>query len=176
MCSVSCRESMRGTNLSLCKQRRGTGFMINVTGHLNMDRHAHVRECTHTNVRSITHYSFFFSPLTWQWGMERLKFLLCCDKSRVSYGFFFCFLYLHPWLWLKNKKCKMKMKIKTEKKHRKIRNIVLHLADGQYIFSVLLVLFVTSMWHHYPFCWCVEVRLWVPGSGPAPSCQLHSIP
>ena len=39
----------------------------------------------------------------------------------------------------------MKIKVKTEKKHRKIRNIVLHLADGQYIFSVLLVLFVTSM-------------------------------
>lgn len=101
-----------------------------------MDKHAHVRECTQTNVWSIT---LCFLSLHDR-GMERLD--LCCNNSWV---FFVFFLYLHPWLWPKKTKLNEN---KINRKHTKIHNIVLHLADGQYIyiFSVLLVVFVTSIY------------------------------
>lgn len=39
--------------------------MINVTGHLNMDQHAHVRECTQTyEALHITLLLLVFFPLT----------------------------------------------------------------------------------------------------------------
>lgn len=113
--------------------RRGTGFMINVTGHFWIWISMHMWESAHTNVWNITHYVAFFSPFTWQRD-GAVKFysvainLECCM-------FFFVFTSLV----MAKRKCKRnKNKIKTEK-HTKIHNIVLHLADGQYIFSVLLV-------------------------------------
>lgn len=86
--------------------------MIIVTGHLNMDQHAHVRECTHTNVGSITHYLVFFVFLH-DSGMERLN-LLCCDKSRVS-----CCIYI-----LGYGQNKMQMKSKRKKKTENIQKYI----------------------------------------------------
>ncbi len=47
--------------------------MINVTGHLNMDQHAHVRKCTRTD--EALHITLFFSLLH-NSGMEQFKFTL----------------------------------------------------------------------------------------------------
>lgn len=136
-----------------------------------MDLHAHVRGCTHRKCNK--HYTSlcFFYPLTWQWD-GAVKFTFYND-SWVLYVFVFTSLVMAKKKKNNNnnnKKNVNETKIKKIKngKHTKIHNIVLHLADGQYIFLSFVGLFVTSVWHDYPFCWCVEVRLWAPGSGPAP--------
>lgn len=46
---------------------------------------------------------------------------------------------LHDFVFTPSVMAKLKRKEKKNRKHTKIHNIVLHLADGQYIFSVLLV-------------------------------------
>lgn len=166
MCSVSCRENMRGTNLSLCKQQEAQGSWLMSRGTSEYGS-ACTCERVHTYKR-MKHLHITFPPSYMGAGIERLNWL-CCNKSWVLYVFVFTSLVMA--------KIKMKRKLKSKQKtYKNTQHSILHLADGQYIFSVFVVLFVTSMWHHYLFCWCVEVVLWVPGSGPAPSCQLHSIP
>lgn len=127
MCSVSCRENMRGTNLSLCKQQEAQGSWLTSRGTSEYES-----ACTCERVHTYTcmkHYTLLFFSLLHESGMERLN-LLCCNRSWVLYVFVFTSLVMA-------KIKRNENKIKTEK-HTKIHNIVLHLADGQYIFSVLL--------------------------------------
>lgn len=63
MCSVLCG----GRTATISLQTRGTGCMINVTGHLDMYQHAHVRECTQIYVALHT-YFYVSSYMTVGWS------------------------------------------------------------------------------------------------------------
>lgn len=166
MCSVSrCYENMRGTNLSLCKQEEAQGLWLMSRGTSEYGS-ACTCERVHTS-KCMKHYTLLcFFPLTWQWD-GALKFT--CNKSWVLYVFVFTSLVMAK---IKSKWNKSKIKTENIQKYT-TKYCTLQMGN---IYFQFCWLFVTSMWHHYPFCWCVEVRLWVPGSGPARSCKLHSIP
>jgi len=142
-----------------------------------MDQHAHVRECTHTNGWSIYTLLFFVFcpthpptlPLSYMGaedGEAQLTFvainLECC-----MFFLSFC-IYILGYGPKKKKKIKIKNRKKEDHKKKTYKNTQHCTLQTGNIYSQFCSFFVTSMWHHYLFCWCVEVALWVPGSGPAP--------